>query len=90
MIIRGELPADAETLRKLFSQVYSNTMFDSLQGRWLGIHDGRWLPGMSHFASGFSDLFQGKTAASRQPSDALRSRPSRWSATCWQAMSPPW
>ena len=30
MIIRRELPADSETLRQLFSEVYSDTMFDAL------------------------------------------------------------
>jgi GNAT superfamily N-acetyltransferase len=59
MIVRRELPADADTVRALFSNVSSATFFDKLHA------DEAWLPALSFIAlRGDSDVV-GHVAATR-------------------------
>lgn len=57
MIVRRESPGDAETLRQLFSDVYSDTIFDALH------NDRSWIPEMSFVALGESQEVIGHVAA---------------------------
>jgi hypothetical protein len=59
MIIRRESPGDAETLRNLFSEVYSDTMFDALH------NDPSWMPKLSFVALGEGQEVIGHVAATR-------------------------
>ena len=59
MIVRRELPTDAEAVRSLFSTVYSDTFYDKLH------NSDAWLPNLSFVAVGPDGEIAGHIGATR-------------------------